>query len=74
MLLVAEIGELTANPTRRARGSVVEAHLDRRMGPVATLLVATGTLRVGDVIHAGAVYGKVQHNPLKLYAFPLPQT
>ena len=60
LLLVAEVGELTANPDRQARGSVVEAHLDRRMGPVATLLVAAGTLRVGDVIHAGAVFGKVR--------------
>lgn len=59
VLVMAEVGELTANPNRMARGSVVEAHLDRRTGPVASVLVATGTLRVGDVLHAGACYGKV---------------
>ena len=62
VLLVAEVEDLTANPKRRARGNVVEAHLDRRAGPVATVLVATGTLRVGDVVHAGATFGKV-HKP-----------
>lgn len=62
VLLLAEVEQLTANPERLARGTVVEAHLDRRMGSVATMLVATGTLKVGDVLHAGASYGKVSHH------------
>ena len=71
VLLVAEVEDLTANPKRRARGNVVEAHLDRRSGPVATVLVATGTLRVGDVVHAGATFGKV-HQPWLLSHAHMP--
>lgn len=60
VLLLAELEQLSANPTRAARGSVVEANMHPRMGPVATLLVAAGTMRTGDVFHAGAAYGKVR--------------
>ncbi len=59
LLLVAEVEELVANPDRAARGTVIEAHLDRKRGPVATLLVQAGTLRVGDVVTASATYGRV---------------
>jgi len=48
-----------ANPERAARGTVIEAHLDRKSGPVATLLVQAGTLRVGDIVTASATYGRV---------------
>jgi len=60
ILLVSEVEELSANPDRPAKGAVVEAHLDKARGPVATLLVQNGTLRVGDVLVAGAVFGKVR--------------
>jgi translation initiation factor IF-2 len=60
LLLVAEMQELSANPDRLARGTVIEANLDRTRGPVATLLVQNGTLRVGDVIVAGPVFGKIR--------------
>ena len=60
ILLVAEIEELSANPDRYAKGTVIEANLDRARGPVATLLVQNGTLRVGDSIVAGAVLGKIR--------------
>ena len=60
ILLVAEIEELSANPDRSAKGTVIEAHLDRARGPVATLLVQNGTLRVGDIIVAGSVLGKIR--------------
>jgi translation initiation factor IF-2 len=60
ILLVAELEELSANPNRSARGTVIEANLDRTRGPVATLLVQNGTLRVGDIIVAGSVFGKVR--------------
>jgi translation initiation factor IF-2 len=60
ILLVAEIEELSANPDRTARGTVIEAHLDKARGPVATLLIQNGTLRVGDVLVAGSVFGKVR--------------
>ena len=58
--VVAEVSELKANPSRSARGVVVEAHVDRSRGPIATLLVQTGTLRVGDLLVAGEVYGRVR--------------
>ena len=58
--VVAEISELKANPSRPARGIVVEAQIDRSRGPIATLLVQTGTLRVGDLLVAGEVYGRVR--------------
>ena len=60
ILLVSEVEELSANPDRLAKGSVIEAHLDKARGPVATLLVQNGTLRVGDVLVAGSVFGKVR--------------
>ncbi|GAB4348295.1 MAG: translation initiation factor IF-2 [Leptolyngbyaceae cyanobacterium] len=60
ILLVSEVEELSANPDRPARGTVIEAHLDKAKGPVATLLVQNGTLHVGDVLVAGSVFGKVR--------------
>jgi len=57
---VAELEELTANPTGRAKGIVLEAKLDTGRGPVATVLVDKGTLKVGDPIVAGAAWGKVR--------------
>jgi translation initiation factor IF-2 len=57
---VAEIEELTANPVGRAKGIVLEAQLDTGRGPVATILVDKGTLKVGDPIVAGAAWGKVR--------------
>ncbi len=60
ILLVAEMGELRANPKRQARGTVIEAKLDRTRGPVATLLVQKGTLKIGETIVAGSVFGKVR--------------
>ncbi|AFY70037.1 bacterial translation initiation factor 2 (bIF-2) [Thalassoporum mexicanum PCC 7367] len=60
ILLVAEIEDLQANPDRTARGTIIEAHLDKARGPVATFLVQNGTLRVGDVFVAGSVFGKVR--------------
>ena len=60
ILLTAEVMELKANPNRRARGLVLEAELDKGRGPVATVLVQKGTLRVGDAIAAGSAHGKVR--------------
>lgn len=60
LLLTAEVMELKANPNRRARGLVIEAELDKGRGPVATVLVQKGTLRVGDAIAAGSAHGKVR--------------
>jgi translation initiation factor IF-2 len=60
LLVLAEVQELTANPDKPARGLVVEAELDKGRGPVATMLVQTGTLRVGDVIVAGFHHGRVR--------------
>ncbi|MBU5306524.1 translation initiation factor IF-2 [Clostridioides mangenotii] len=60
VLLVAEVEELRANPDKRAVGTVIEAELDKGRGPVATVLVQGGTLRVGDPIVAGATSGKVR--------------
>ena len=60
ILLVADLQELTANPKRSAVGTIVEAQLDKGRGPVATALVMTGTLRVGDTIVVGSTYGKVR--------------
>jgi translation initiation factor IF-2 len=60
LLLVAEVEDLTANPARLARGTVIEAHLDKGKGSVATLLVQNGTLHVGDIIVAGSSLGKVR--------------
>ncbi len=58
--LVADIKELKANPDRMAKGAVIEANLDKGRGPVATVLVQTGTLHVGDTIIAGTALGKVR--------------
>ena len=60
ILLTAEVLELKANPNRRARGLVIEAELDKGRGPVATILVQKGTLKVGDFVSAGAASGKVR--------------
>ena len=60
VLLTAEVMELKANPNRRARGLVLEAQLDKGRGPVATVLVQKGTLRIGDSIAAGSAHGKVR--------------
>jgi translation initiation factor IF-2 len=60
LLLQADILELKANPDKLARGTIVEAKLDRGRGPVATVLVQEGTLRVGDAFVCGVYYGKVR--------------
>ncbi len=60
ILLAAEMHELKANPNRKARGIVIEAQLDKGKGPVATILVQKGTLKVGDTVAAGSCYGKIR--------------
>jgi translation initiation factor IF-2 len=60
ILLVADLQGLKANPTRLASGTVLEAKLDRGRGPVATVLIQNGTIRVGDAFIVGAIYGKVR--------------
>ena len=60
ILLVAEVQELKANPNKRARGTVLEAELDKGKGPVARVLVQNGTLKVGDVLVAGTCFGRVR--------------
>ncbi len=60
ILLVAEMRELKANPNRKARGLVLEAQLDKGRGPVATVLVQKGTLKVGDCLAVGTAFGKVR--------------
>ena len=60
LLLVTEMGELKATPTRSASGTVLEAKIDRGRGPVATVLVKDGTVRVGDNFIAGPIVGKVR--------------
>ncbi len=60
VLLTAEMMELKANPRRNAKGTVVEAKLDKGRGPVATLLVQNGTLNVGDSIIVGSTYGRIR--------------
>ncbi|SDG63459.1 translation initiation factor IF-2 [Selenomonas sp. WCT3] len=60
VLLVAEVEELKANPNREARGVIIEAKLDKGRGTVATVLVQSGTLRIGDSIVCGTTYGKVR--------------
>ncbi len=60
VLLVAEVKELKANPDRLAKGTVIEARLDKGRGPIATLLVQNGTLNQGDVLIAGTAVGKVR--------------
>ena len=60
VLLEADLLELKANPNRRASGSIVESSLDKGRGYVATVLVETGTLRMGDIVLAGSFYGRVK--------------
>ena len=60
VLLVAEMKELKANPNRLAKGTVIEAQLDKGRGPVATLLVQNGTIRTGDIVVAGTAVGRVR--------------
>jgi translation initiation factor IF-2 len=60
VLLVADLQELKANPNRPAIGTIVEAQLDKNRGPVATALVQTGTLKVGDIIVVGETFGRVR--------------
>ena len=60
VLLTAEVQELKANPNRRAKGTVIEARLDKTRGPVATLLVQNGTLKQGDIVIAGTSVGRVR--------------
>ena len=60
ILLVSEVQELKANPNRLAIGTVVEARLDKAKGPIATLLIKEGTLKVGDPIVVGSTYGRVR--------------
>ena len=60
ILLTAEVKELKANPNRKARGIVIEAELDKGKGPVATVLVQKGTLKVGQNVAVGACFGKVR--------------
>ena len=60
ILLVADLAELKANPDRSAVGTVIEAQMDKARGPIATLIVQTGTLRVGDIAVVGNTFGKVK--------------
>jgi translation initiation factor IF-2 len=60
ILLVAEMSDLRANPDRPAMGTVIEGKLDRSRGPTATLLVQNGTLRVGDYVLVGEIYGRIR--------------
>ncbi len=60
ILLVAELQNYRANPNRQARGIIIEARLDKGRGPVATVLIKNGTLRVGDNIVAGTAFGRVR--------------
>ncbi len=60
LLLVSEVEDLYANPDRPAKGTVIEANLDKAKGPVASLIVQNGTLKVGDVLVAGSAFGKVR--------------
>ncbi len=60
IILVADMRELKANPNRMARGTIIEAQLDKGRGPVATVLVQNGTLKVGDTVVAGTAYGRIR--------------
>jgi translation initiation factor IF-2 len=60
LLLVAEMGELKSDPNRAARGTVIDARLDKGRGPVATVLIQKGALHVGDYALAGTAYGKIR--------------
>lgn len=60
VLLLADILELKANPNKKARGTIIESKLDRKRGPVATVIVEDGTLKIGDHFVAGTTYGRVR--------------
>ena len=60
ILLVADLQELVANPKRPAVGTIIEAEMDKGRGPVASVVVQTGTLRIGDVVVVGKTYGKIK--------------
>ncbi|MCL4541182.1 MAG: translation initiation factor IF-2, partial [Chloroflexi bacterium] len=60
ILLVAQLRDLKATPEGSAQGTIIEAKLDKHLGPVATALVQNGTLKVGDIVVAGGVYGRVR--------------
>ena len=60
VMLVADMKELKANPDRAAKGTVIEARLDKGRGPIATILVQNGTLNIGDSIVAGTTVGRVR--------------
>ncbi len=60
VLLVAEMEELKANPSRKAVGTIIDAQLDKGKGPVATVLVQKGTLKVGDMVVSGSAFGRVR--------------
>jgi len=60
ILLVADVQELKANPNRMAKGTIIEAKLDKGRGPVATVLIQNGTLKISDTIVAGTAYGRVR--------------
>ncbi len=60
ILIVAEMQELKANPYKRARGIVIEAKLDKGKGPVATVLIKSGTLKIGDTLVIGSIFGKIR--------------
>ena len=63
VILTADVQELKANPNRRAKGTVIEARLDKTRGTVATLLVQNGTLKQGDIVIAGTAVGRVRAGP-----------
>lgn len=60
VLILAELMELKANPNRPAKGTIIEAQLDKARGPIATVLVQTGTLKTGDIILAGQYFGRIR--------------
>jgi translation initiation factor IF-2 len=60
VMLVADMLELKANPDKKAKGTIIESRLDKQKGPVATVLVTEGALKVGDIFVAGATYGRVR--------------
>ena len=60
LLLVAEMEELKATPDKPAAGVVIEAEMDKNRGPMATILIQTGTLRVGDTVAVGSTWGRIR--------------
>ena len=59
---MVKLQELVANPNRKAKGTVIEAGLEKSKGPVATFIVQKGTLKNGDIVICGEAFGKVSHN------------